>query len=251
MATPQPVRIENSGEYPLSVSSVVVQGEPQWALDDGFPFDVPGATGAGPGARDVMVLFKPNAIGKVDNGLMQLQSNDALRGNISIVLLGNGKERAVKTFPPTIELGDTGAGVPTRLSLVDPSQMLVMTNMDDITDFTIREIKMQGIDADIDKIFTIQTMDGDSVGGTVLPHGNQPRTFDVLFTPPQLGNYEANIAIYLDEDSESQVTIPIHGRALFVDAHGGGGCSTTDTSGAGGMLFAIGAFAFARRRRTA
>ena len=76
--------------------------------------------------------------------------------------------------------------------------------------------------------------------------------FDVVFNPPAVGDYQANIALYLDEDPTSQTTVPVHGRALFVDAHGGGGCSTGGDAGGGGAILII-AFAggVLRRRKRA
>ena len=53
--------------------------------------------------------------------------------------------------------------------------------------------------------------------------------------PPKVGDYTANLTLFLDQDPQGQRTIQVHGNALFVDAHGGGGCSTGNGAG-GGVL---------------
>src|SRR5262249_55034488 len=147
-----------------------------------------------------------------------LASDDRLNMNQSVMLVGNGKDRNVEMGPHPLEIGITGAGVPLKLSAA--GGVLEITNDDPMNTFTIRELKMEG-----DNVFRVVDASGNSADGqTIGP--TEKKTFDVVFEPTQLGDFRANIALYLDEDPTSQTSLPVHGQALFVDAHGGGGCST-------------------------
>ncbi|MBA3458741.1 MAG: choice-of-anchor D domain-containing protein [Deltaproteobacteria bacterium] len=235
-ATIAAVPVRNTGEYPLRVSGVSVTGEPNWALAEPVTaFDVPGM-----GSHDVMVKFTPEAAGKAPNGTLLVMSDDRTFPTSMITLSGNGKDRRVQMGPPAIDLGDTGAGVPTRLSVLRPDDLLAIRNRDTDNAFTIRAIEIEG-----DQVFSIVELGADEA----LPAG-ATKTFDVVFNPPGIGEYEATAVLYLDEDPTPHMSIPLHGRALFVDAHGGGGCSA-GTGSSAGMILVLGALFAGRRQRAA
>jgi MYXO-CTERM domain-containing protein len=236
-ATVLPVTVTNTGEYPLSVTQLQIGPDPIWALaDQPDPFMVPGL-----GTYNVNVKFSPDMAGKVADGALTLYSDDRVTGMTSVALVGNGKDRNVQMGPTVIELGDTGAGVPTRLSDVKMGQLLSVENLDNVNDFRVREIKILG-----DDVFNLDAKSD----GELLPLGASK--YDVIFVPPHVGEFSATAQLFLDMDPIPQTSVEIRGRALFVDAHGSGGfgCSTGQGTG-GGMLLVLGALLLRRRRRAA
>lgn len=239
-ATIQPVTIENIGEYPLHVSSVLLDGAPNWQLAEQLaPFDVPGLS-----SHDVMVMFTPVTAGKAPDGTLAVMSDDRQNPLLNVILSGNGKDRNVSMGPPVIDFGNTGAGVPVTLtSLKNPDDWLTVANLDD-TKFRIREIKF-----DMPDVFKVQTLSGESISDMDLPAGATSQ-FEVVFLPPDVGEYVGNMTLYLDQDPLGQRTIEVRGRALFVDAHGGGGFGCSAGRGAGsGMLLVLAALLRGKRRR--
>lgn len=239
-ATLVPIAIKNIGEYPLHVTGLVVSGDPIWNLpaEATTDFSVPGL-----GEQPVMVKFSPTMAGKVTDGHLVVMSDDRNTPMSTITLTGNGKDRNVQMGPSTIDLGDTGAGVPTRLSEIHPDGLLQIINLDDVNDFKIREIKLGG-----DPVFELDNVSG----GMDLAH-SATSTFDIVFRPPTIGEFQGTLTLFLDQDPVAHTSVPVRGRALFVDAHGAGGCSTAGGGGAGTLVLVLGALGLvvARRRRAA
>lgn len=239
MATVLPVTVKNIGEYPLHVSSVQLDGAPNWELAASFePFDVPGLSSV-----DVDVKFTPVSAGKAPDGILAVMSDDRTNNLLNVVISGNGKDRNV-SMGPSVDFGNTGAGVPVTLtSLKTSDQWLRIANLDE-ADFKIREITF-----DMPDVFHIERLSGDSVANMDLPIGaNEP--FEIVFSPPDVGEYVATMNLYLDEDPLVARSIEVRGRALFVDAHGGGGfgCSAGHGTG-GGMALVLLALLRRKRRR--
>jgi len=236
-ATVMPVTVKNVGEYPLHVSGIEVLGQPGWSLaETTTTFDVPGL-----GSHDVMVRFSPETAGKAPDGTLIVTSDDRTNATMMVTLTGNGKDRRVQLAPTAIDLGDTGAGVPTRLSILHPDGLLTVENHDADHAFQIRAIEIEG-----DPVFQIEGLATDEQ----LPASGTKR-FDIVFAPPGIGEFEATAVLYLDQDPTPQVSVPLHGRSLFVDARGGGGCNAGRSSGGAGLVLVLGAVALARRRRAA
>lgn len=241
MATVMPVTVQNVGEYPLTVMDIVLDGEPNWQLAAEQPrsFEVPGLA-----SRDVLVAFTPVTAGKAPDATLSVLSDDRTNGLVSVVLSGNGKDRNVAMGPGALDFGNTGAGVPITYSSVKPSkeEWLTIINEDE-HEFVIREITF-----DPPGVFRVETFDGGEVRNVALPTGER-RQFELVFAPPEVGEYTANMTLYLDQDPLGQRTVQVTGRALFVDARGGGGFGCSTGSGAGsGVLFAL--LALRRRKRT-
>jgi MYXO-CTERM domain-containing protein len=181
---------------------------------------------------------------------MIVRNNDSMISMPAVVLEGNGKDRNVDVTPGAVDVGDTFAGVPTRLSINRPLDMLTVVNneLPDGTrnDFRIAAIMVDGVDAEA---FEVVGLDGESIADRMLPAG-QNVAIDVIFKPDRVGDFEASLVLYLDDDPISMTPVPVRGRALFVDAHGSGGfgCSTGHGS-RGMMLLVIGALALVLRRR--
>jgi hypothetical protein len=236
-ATVMPIAVKNIGEYPLKVLAVQLDGAPNWELvDPPQPFEVPGL-----GSVDINVRFKPVAAGKAPEGQLRVTHDDTKTTLPNVILSGNGKDRNV-AMPGPIDFGNSGAGVPVKLTQIKTqAEWLTVLNMDDTT-FKIREITF-----DMPEVFKVETLGGDTISNRDLTAGGSEQ-FEVIFLPPKAGDYTANMTLFLDQDPESQRTIQVHGNALFVDAHGGGGCSTGNGAGAGALLV-LGVLVRRKRRR--
>ncbi|HEU4612920.1 MAG TPA: MYXO-CTERM sorting domain-containing protein, partial [Kofleriaceae bacterium] len=72
--------------------------------------------------------------------------------------------------------------------------------------------------------------------------------FEIVFRPPDIGEYVSTMNLYLDEDPLVARSIEVRGRALFVEAHGGGGVGCSAGHGTGGGM-ALVMLALLRRKR--
>jgi uncharacterized protein (TIGR03382 family) len=240
------VPVRNTGEYPLLVENITIDGnDAVWSLAKPFePFMVP------PNEKvDVAVKFSP-VEGRHEDATIRIES-DATDTKLTpgepgvgvVALAGDGKNRNVDMFPGSINVGDTFAGIPARLSITRPGDVIEVVNMD-IQPFMIRDLVIEGGTA---SAFTLQEMNGDPVAQTMIMPGERHR-YDVVFTAPYPGLFESTIALYLDQDPIAQTPVPIYANAEYVDAHGGGGCSTGG-SGRGMTLALLGLVFVLRRRR--
>nr|HEX4318586.1 choice-of-anchor D domain-containing protein [Kofleriaceae bacterium] len=232
-----PVPVEDTGEAVLHLS--MVTSSEQWSvLNSGSAFDV-----AGGSALQLMVEFAPAVVGKAD-GTLTIMDNDRNVPMAIVALHGNGIDRDVVFGPATIDMGTTGLGVPLHLFQLDQSGLQV-TNMDAVNAFAIHAIDVA------------QGSNGSAFSLVTPPHDlslppSSTQSFDLVFDPQTEGQYSATLSLLLDKDPVPR-TVTITGRAVFVDAHGGGGCEVGGGSGGGGggALVLLGAALIARRRRRA
>jgi outer membrane protein OmpA-like peptidoglycan-associated protein len=223
----RPVTVMNMGKAPLVVSAAMLDttGQPEmWELVDGSAVTIPPSA-----SHDFLVRFVPSMSGAFGAELV-LTNDDLDEGMARITLAGAGMNRAVD-FGPEIDVGLTGIGIP-----ITREDILRITSMDPSNDFTISAIEIEGAEG-----FSL----GDPAEG-LLPAGGT-RDFDIVFAPEEQGEFEATAILYLDEDPTGSAMVTIRGRAVFVDARGGGGCATGHDLG-GGLLLIIGAIVLRRRR---
>jgi hypothetical protein len=144
----------------------------------------------------------------------------------TIVIEGRGIDRSVRFTPDTIHVGCTNVGVPRTIE-----KALVVTNMD--ASHTVQILKSE---ADDGSPFTIE---GLTQPLELFPLS--PRTFSVTFTPDAPGQLTAKAYFYLDMDPETRHEVTIEGTALFVDAHGSGGCAASSAGTGGGVALVLAA----------
>lgn len=226
-----PVTVNNTGAAPLKITAVMLTGGPVWEVIDGNPVDVPGG-----GSHQFMVRFKPTEDGAAPQGQLALMNDDNNMPMAFVNLDGVGRLRDVKFGDGSpIDLGTTAIGVP-----ISVAEALPVLNNDTVNEFTIARIEL----ADASSISLDNAPEGEA-----LPASAELR-FDMTFTPETEGDFETMAVLYLDEDPVPTATVPVRGRAVFVDLGGGGGCSSGQGTG-GAMVLLLGALLLGRKRKQA
>ncbi len=225
-----PVTISNAGQANLHVSAVMVDNPDVYKLMGATTVDIAGGT-----SHDFMVAFTPTMAGAAPVGHLTIDNNDNTSAStmMAVVLLnGTGVSRNVMLGPDTIELGFTGVGLPVTIP-----DVLTITSMDSTNTFTIASVTLSD-----DQPFSI---DDAPLAEALAP--SETKTFGVTFAPTAEGDFTTTAQLFLDQDPVAQNMITLHGHAVFVDAHGGGGCNAGGDRG--GLLLVLGVLAFTLRRK--
>ncbi|HRC56349.1 MAG TPA: choice-of-anchor D domain-containing protein [Kofleriaceae bacterium] len=232
------VVVRNTGEAPLTVSALMITGEPVWSLVDAEPQVIPGG-----GTAAFKVRFAPTSGGKAPTGSLIITHDDNQSSNMAVVTLnGFGRNPMLSILPAeVISLGTTAVGFPVRLSDTYPAQLSVQNN--DTKAFLVRELKLT--DPTGDNAFSLTA---ELTGVTLAP--NESRKFDIVFAAASVGEFDAQLQIFLDEDTEPASVVQIMGTVVDVQVQGGGGCQAS-SGGAGwlSLLVAMVLLGGARRSR--
>jgi len=228
----------NNGEATLQITAAMISGAPVWQLLDSQP-----ATVAGHATQDFTITFSPTDVGVAPAGQLTLTTNDNQNLMKVITLTGSGVVRNVAFVPTnnqdptTIDLGTTGLGIP-----INAGDLLQVINRDNTNEFTIHAIKLDGASS-----FRLDNSPSDAA----LP-ATTKRGFAVTFDPREAGDFETTATLYLDQDPTAQATIKLKGHAVFVEAHGSGGCNAGGAGrSGGGVTLGLLALGVLRRRRRA
>ncbi|MEZ4360828.1 MAG: choice-of-anchor D domain-containing protein [Kofleriaceae bacterium] len=237
-APTQDVLVRNLGEAPLTISALMVTGEPVWSLVNPAPVVVPGL-----GSTTFTIKFSPTTGGKAPTGSLMITHDDDTSANRAIVMLeGFGKNPMLSVTPSaSISLGTTAVGFPVRLSETFPDQLTVQNN--DTAKFRVREVRLR--DPSGESAFALT----DDLSGQDLDAG-ETRRFDIVFSAAAVGEFTAQMEIYLEEDTEPATIVQITGTAVEVEVQGGGGCQTGG-HGAGALVLLVAGLALTLRRRRA
>jgi outer membrane protein OmpA-like peptidoglycan-associated protein len=239
-----PVRdvvVRNTGEAPLTISAAMVTGEPIWSLVDPQPIVIPGG-----GSAAFKVKFSPITGGKAPTGTLVLSHDDDTGNNRGVITLdGFGKTPILSIAPAAvISLGTTAVGFPVRLS--DSFLDKITVTNGDVTTFKVNKLVLRDINGD--SPFQLE----DELTGEMLAPG-ESRNFDIVFSAARVGEFAAQLEIYLDEDTEPATVVQLTGTAVEVEVTGGGGCAATTPGGAGGLgwllMLATSGLAVTLRRR--
>jgi hypothetical protein len=221
------VTVRNLGEATLKVSTVMTDPGSAWQVVDAAPVDL-----AKDATHDFLVRFAPTAAGPAQTKLT-IMNDDSDQPMASVDLVGMGVNRNVQLGPDTIHLGYTGVGVPVTID-----NALAVTSKDPDNTFLIRAIEL-----DQASLFRLEGF----TPGLELPPMEE-RTFGITFTAQQEGAFNVNARLYLDEDPLVHQEITLEGTAVFVNAHGGGGCAAGGSRGpAGGAVLVLAALLGLRR----
>lgn len=220
----QDVVVRNNGEAPLRISATMVTGEPIWSLVNPDPVTIaPSQTHA------FQVRFAPQSGGKAPTGQLILTHDDNDRGGIATIELnGFGKNPMLSVAPAEVlSLGTTAVGFPVRLSDTYPAQLTVQNN--DQKAFQIRELKL--VSTEDESEFSLS----DELAGATLAPG-ETRRFDIVFAASKVGEFQAQLQIFVDEDTTPATIVQLMGTAVEVEVSGGGGCQS---AGGGTWLLAL------------
>ena len=210
------VTIANAGEANLAITSVALTGDPVWQLVDGDPVDVPGGT-----SYALHVRFTPVDVGAAPLATLSLASN---AGSASVQLVGEGLARDV-TLGPDLDLGYVGIGDALEGDVA-------IENLDAAHAFAVARV------ASSDASFVLAPPAQLAAGATAPLH--------VTFRADVPGEYATTATLFLDEDPAATDSVTIHAHAVYLDAHGGGGCSAGGDAGLGLVLVVL---LVMRRRR--
>jgi MYXO-CTERM domain-containing protein len=227
------LRIRNLDEAPLRLTAVIMTDATDvWQLVDPSPIEL--AQGM---SHEIRVRFSPKQAGQAPVAKLQVTNDeDNMKLMVSVDLNGRGIDRSVMFASDTLRIAYAGVGVPVTIE-----DALIVANNDTLNTFTIRSIEL-----DPGSPFKIEGQ----TSGIELPALGEQR-FAVTVTPEAKGQFTAKARLYLDMDPEAQDGIEIEGTAVFVDAHGGGGCAASDTAGSklGAVLILVTLASRRRRRR--
>jgi hypothetical protein len=226
------VIVHNTGDAVLKVTAVTLSGDPVWQLVDGGATDIPGR-----GMYQVMVKFSPTEIGPASAGQLTLMTNDNLNPVKTVALSGAGVPRNVAFGPDPaaqIDVGATGSGIP-----ITAKDILAVANLDPDVGFTIHGIQLSG-----DPVFRVEETPAD-----VALLASETKRFSITFSPAAVGDFHTTATLLLDQDPKSHADVEIVGHAVFVDAHGSGGCDAGGAGHGGGLILGLAALGVLRRRR--
>lgn len=218
-----PIVIANSGEAVLALSNATLTGSPAWKLMNPDAVELPGGTTYGFLAR-----FTPTDPGPAPTATFQITTSDALNPSLSATLNGNGIRRNVVVAEPVIEFNYAAVDTPVTLSDQRRSDLLRIQNLDAGHAFEIREIRVVGGSGAFEVLGAANVQLGESA----------TRGFDVAFTPPSAGEFEATAAVFLDADPMPQATATLRGHGVFVEVNGGG-CAATQDAGLGMIAIVV------------
>jgi len=227
----RPVTVTNLGAATLHITATMLTtADPEiWTLVDPDPIEIPRGASV-----DFLVRFAPKLVGTAPPATLAFTSDDRDEMVALVELSGNGIDRNVAFGAREIDLGLTGIGIP-----ITVEDALVVASMDPDNGFLIRNIAIVG-----DDVFSVVDSPQNLELAASTTHG-----FAVTFTPESEGDFVATAQVFLDKDPVAQAEITIKGRAVFVDAHGGGGCATGDGFGSGAIVVVAIAIVGMRRRR--
>jgi hypothetical protein len=224
-----PITVRNDGEALLKITAVMVNdgsavaGSAVWQLVDAIPVDIPGG-----GTHDFLVKFLPTEVDDATHitprGHLVLVNNDNARPMATVDLTGTCIARRVAFDKTEIDLGQIGVGIPTEVTLP------VVRNMESVP-FTIHSVELGDQAA-----FRLDT----DLRDVALP-ASATQTLVVTLDPTAPGTLRTVARLYVDQDPTPQTELTITATAVFVDAHGSGGCAVGRGNAGGGSAIALGA----------
>jgi len=241
----RPVTVTNSGDAVLRLTSVVLAtSDPAvWTLVDGTPQDLPAGA-----SFDYLLRFSPTTLGAAPDATITITSDDRSEPTTVLTVTGTAIDRNVGFALPRIDLGFTGLGVPVTIG-----DAVQVASLNTTTTFAITRIDIvddaaceTGEASSNAGVFTL--IDGPV--GTELPP-TQQATFDVRFSSSAAGRFAAGAQLFIEPDPVPQAAVCLEGEAVFVDARGGGGCSTGGDVGGGALIWLAAIGIVLRRRRRA
>lgn len=241
-ATVETLEIENAGDASLDIADIEIDGPyaQAFALADGAfePFSI-----AGGASRAIAVAFAPHVASSAPlEARLSLYSNDGESPRVDVALWGRGVLPDLAVSPGSLDLGRTGVGVPAA-----PAAVTIHNTSEDEA-ATLSELRLAEVDDGA-------RAEGFSLAGADVPVTLEPGESEevwVEFSPPEGGEYAAELEVFLDSDPEPVAAVDLRGEGSGVRPRGGGCAAGGGAPGAPAALVVLAAAALAlaaRRRR--
>ena len=195
---PSSVSIANNGTDALKVASILLGGPNagDFALLNlpALPVTVP------PGGATVFsVTFTPLAVG-MRAGTVTLQSDDPVKPQVVVDLVGNGIQPAITVIPLKIDFGDQ------RVAQTSGAQTITVTNSGTDT------LKLAGISLMGQNPGDFTLVNLPMLPGTLAPKAMA--SFSVSFTPAASGARAAAVAIVSDDPNQPTASVVLVGNGI-------------------------------------
>jgi hypothetical protein len=230
------VTLTNTGEAPLDISALRIEGDPDFELIDAAPITV-----AGGKSTDLHVRFAPHAVGSF-TGTLVIVHDDATSptpDRSEVEISGSGVSRMIGVSPAApIDLGRVHVGD-------ENGRSITITNLDPSRSMTISGVGVGQPETSYWPVFTTPY-----VGMPLVLAPGASATLDVDFTPPDVGPQRGALLLYFDGDSLPDAQIALTGTGLPArDTYYA--CAAGDGSGGGGLVIALAIGLVSVRRRRA
>jgi MYXO-CTERM domain-containing protein len=230
-SAPQSVTVHNTGDAPLSISSIHLTGmnPGEFTANPASLTLAPGDTG------DVAVIFAPkSAISAM--ATLTITPDDINIAPVEVALTGTGVSSMVTVTPSVINFGLVGIGT------TSPATTVTVTNTGKAP-LPIATIKSTS------PVFTV-----DTTGANLMLPPDGSTTFTVTFTPVQAMAVNAQVLIVLQGGTKAVGTVNLMGEGLSTEMMGGprpGGCACATGRAAppAGPFAALALLALAALRR--
>jgi MYXO-CTERM domain-containing protein len=216
--------VENTGESPLSLTTMAPMGE------DGESFALVGPLDGliePQGSSTLTLEFRPRIAAEEPlTSTLFIVNDDDSRPMVRIDLTGMGILPPIMPSVGQIDWGPVAVG----LDLPPPgARGFSIRNDSDQDTFVVQEVRV--VDGDG------QPLDGIRAIGPRDPRELAPGAelaIDVAFAPERGGSFDGEIQVLVDADPLPVVSVLVSGTAIETDARGGAGCSAAGSPGPGG-----------------
>jgi uncharacterized membrane protein len=233
------VTVHNNGEATLRISAVMVSGSPVWQVVDANPIDILGGS-----THDFQVKFSPTMVGAAPTGQLILVNDDKTKPTAMVTLNGTCMDRQLLVNMAPINLGFIPVG-----SSITAADILAVQNMDPSTSFTIHMIQLGTQQGDTIQVDDTSAFRIDNAPADIPLPAMGMQSFAVTFAPTTIDHFTTTAFVYIDEDPTPQAAVQITGDAVFIEAHGGGGCDAGGTGRGGELTIGLAILGALRRRR--
>jgi len=232
-----PLEIMNTGESPLVIDALMVDGD-AFSIAGELPAEIPPLASA-----TVELRFAPPAAGELTGSLL-LVNDDDQRPMLRVDLSGTGILPPIGASLESIDFGSATVD----LEVEAPGERFVtLVNRSEVDTFTVQGAQVTGPDG--------QVLDGFDIFGLRRPAVLEPGgelVLEVLFHPHRAGDFGGTLEVLVDDDPLGVPLVTIAAEAVDGSLRGSG-CSAAGGAGGGGAaagLFLVFVSLGLRRRRS-
>jgi hypothetical protein len=202
---------------------------------DAGDFSLPAAdaagTIAGNASKDFPITFTPTAAGAGRTATLEIHYVDGGNRTCMVTLTGDGRLLELQVAPGSLDFGTVAIGSTVQLSTV--ASPLTVTNGEaaGAAATTISAVRLRGAGA----------------AAFAVVGGEQPRdvaggatvTYDLSFTPPDEGVFEADVDVFVGDDDTARYSVHVRGQGAPLVRGNPYSCGAGGSSSGGLLLLAI------------